>query len=274
MDSMGVQRQVLSTWANIFAPHLAPSQASAWHGLMNEYMARFCEQQRNRFALLASVPLPDAHASARMLERAVHELGAVGTVIPANVMDANLGDLNLDPFWQKAVELDVGVFIHPVQAVPLECSARYALTQVVQYTADTTMSVASIIMSGVLDRFPTLRLLLSHGGGNLPYLIGRFDCMHVRMDRVQQNDVAHQAPSAYVKKLFYDTIVHDPEILKWLASRVSVDRIVLGSDYSFPPADRDPVGTVRRAGFSPTAEEAILSGNALSLFPKLAALPS
>jgi len=98
--------------------------------------------------------------------------------------------------------------------------------------------------------------------------------MHVRMDRVQQNDVAHQAPSAYVKKLFYDTIVHDPEILKWLASRVSVDRIVLGSDYSFPPADRDPVGTVRRAGFSPAAEEAILSGNALSLFPKLAALPS
>ena len=78
--------------------------------------------------------------------------------------------------------------------------------------------------------------------------------MHVRMDRVQQNDVAHQAPSAYVKKLFYDTIVHDLEILKWLASRVSVDRIVLGSDYSFPPADRDPVGTVRRAGFSPFAE--------------------
>jgi aminocarboxymuconate-semialdehyde decarboxylase len=219
--------------------------------------------------MLASVPLPHAEAAAAELERAVRELGAVGAVIAANVNDVNLGELDLDTFWQKAVDLDVGVFIHPVQAVPLKRSAKFGLSQIAQYTSDTTMTVGSLIMSGVLDRFPSLRLLLSHGGGGVPYLIGRFDCMHERMDRVGQGDVAKQAPSAYLTRFYYDTILHDPAILHWLASRVSVARVVLGSDYSFPPADRDPVATVRRAGFTPAEERAILEDNALSLFPAL-----
>ena len=190
-------------------------------------------------------------------------------MIPANVAEVNLGDLDLDPFWQAAIDLDVGIFIHPVQAVPLPRSAHYGLTQVAQYTNDTTMTVGSLIMSGVLDRFTTLRLLLSHGGGGFPYLSGRFDCMHGRMDRVQQKDQAARTPSAYLSSFYYDTILHDPEILRWLASRVGIDRVVLGSDYSFPPADRDPVRTVKAAGFTPDAEHAILNDNAFALFPAL-----
>jgi aminocarboxymuconate-semialdehyde decarboxylase len=269
MDSTGVDRQVLSSWCDIFGPHLDRAAASRWHRFLNEQLARLCARHPDRFSLLASVPLPYADDAAAELEHAVHALGAVGAVIPANVSDINLGDLELDPFWQKAVDLDVGVFIHPVQAVPLKRSAKYGLTQIAQYTSDTTMTVGSLIMAGVLDRFPNLRLLLSHGGGGVPYLIGRFDCMHDRMDKVSQDNVAKEPHSAYLKRFFYDTIVHDPEILCWLASRVSVDRTVLGSDYSFPPADRDPVGTVRRAGFTPAQERAILEHNAFSLFPAL-----
>jgi aminocarboxymuconate-semialdehyde decarboxylase len=89
------------------------------------------------------------------------------------------------------------------------------------------------------------------------------------MDRTSQGDVARQRPSAYLQRFFYDTILHDPEILKWLVTRVSAHRVVLGSDYSFPPADRDPVGTVRRAGLSASDERAILVENAFSLFPAL-----
>jgi len=269
MDATGITRQVLSSWCDIFGPHLDRVSASRWHRFLNEQLARLCEQHPDRFSMLASVPLQDAEDSAAELEHAVRSLGAVGAVIPANVSDINLGDLDLDPFWQKAVELDVGVFIHPVQAVPLKRSAKYSLTQIAQYTSDTTMTVGSIIMSGVLDRFAALRLLLSHGGGGVPYLIGRFDCMHARMDKAAQGDVAKAPPSAYLKRLYYDTVLHDPGILRWLADRVSFERVVLGSDYSFPPADRDPVSTVRRAGFTPSEERAILDLNALSLFPAL-----
>jgi aminocarboxymuconate-semialdehyde decarboxylase len=190
-------------------------------------------------------------------------------MLPANVADVNLGDLDLDAFWQEAVALDVGVFIHPVQAAPLPRSARHGLTQIAQYTFDTTLCAGSLIFSGVLDRFPALRLLLSHGGGALPYLSGRFDIMHERMDQAAQGDVAANAPSTYFGRFFYDTVLHDPAILHWLVQRVSAQRVVLGSDYSFPPADRDPVKTVRQAGFSDMEMQLILHDNAAILFPAL-----
>ena len=189
----------------------------------------------------------------------------------ANVEGVNLGELPLDPMWQTAVDLDVGVFIHPVQAQPTARTSKFALSQIAQYTFDTTLCAGSLISSGVLDRFPTLRLLLSHGGGTFPYLTGRFDVMHERMDRVAQHDVAARSPSSYLQRFYYDTILHDPVILRWLAERVSVDRVVLGSDDSFPPADRDPVGTVRRAGFSHAEATKIMEQNPRALFPKLAA---
>jgi aminocarboxymuconate-semialdehyde decarboxylase len=115
-------------------------------------------------------------------------------------------------------------------------------------------------------------LLLSHGGGTFPYLTGRFDCMHERMDRAAQGDVAVQPPSAYLGRFFYDTILHDPAILRWLADRVSVERLVLGTDYSFPPADTDPLGSVNRAGFSPADIKAIVERNPRILFPQLPAV--
>ncbi len=274
MDATGIERQILSSWCDIFGPHLEPEVASKWHRFLNQHLASVCGRDRARFSMLASVPLPHADSAADELEYSVRELGAVGAVIPANVADVNLGELSIDAFWQKAVDLNVGVFIHPVQAIPLRRSAKFGLTQTVQYTTDTTLSVGSIIMSGVLDRFPTLRLLLSHGGGGIPYLIGRFDCMHERMDKGGQGNVARFAPSAYLRRFYYDTILHDPSILRWLASRVSAQRVVLGSDYSFPPADRDPVSTVKRASFSESETQDILLNNALSLFPALTSIAS
>jgi len=269
MCQKGVDRQVLSMWADIFGYGLPQAQARQWHRFLNQHMADLCRKYDERFSMLASVPLPYAHDAATELEHAVTQLGAIGAVIAANVEGANLGELNLDVFWQTAVDLDVAVFIHPVQAQPSPRTAKYALSQIAQYTVDTTLCVGSLIFAGVLDRFPKLRLLLSHGGGTFPYLTGRFDCMHERMDRAAQGDVAKQPPSAYLRRFYYDTILHDPSILRWLAERVSVGRIALGSDYSFPPADLDPVGTVRNAGFSPADVQAILEDNPRALFPRL-----
>jgi aminocarboxymuconate-semialdehyde decarboxylase len=269
MAKQGVERQVLSSWADIFAYGLPRTEACAWHRFLNRHLAKLCGSQPAHFSMLASVPLAHAQESAAELDYAVRELGAVGAVVAANVEGTNLGELDLDAFWQKAVELDVGVFIHPVQAQPVPRSAKFGLSQIAQYTVDTTLCVGSLIGAGVLDRFPNLRLLLSHGGGTFPYLTGRFDCMHERMDRKAQGDLAREAPSAYLKRFFYDTILHDPSILRWLASRVGVAQIVLGSDYSFPPADLDPVGTVRGAGFSSEEMQAILETNPRALFPRL-----
>lgn len=269
MEKQGVTRQVLSCWTDIFAYGLSADQGKAWHRFLNEHLARLCASKPDRFSLLASVPLPHAQESADELQYCVRELGAVGAVVAANVENVNLGECDLDAFWQTVCDLDVGVFIHPVQAQPSPRTAKFALSQVAQYTVDTTLCVGSLIGAGVLDRFPKLRLLLSHGGGTFPFLTGRFDIMHKRMDKAAQRYVAQEPPSAYLERFWYDTILHDPSILKWLASRVSVERIALGSDYSFPPADLDPVGTVKAAGFSDAEQRTIFEDNPRALFPRL-----
>ncbi len=270
MAAQGVTCQILSVWPDIFAYGLPSLLASRWHRLMNECLAGFCGKNSGAFALFASVPLPDAATAAREAEYAMTQLGAAGLIVAANVEGTNLGEVDLDEFWHTAVALDAPVFIHPVQAMPTPRTAKFALVQIAQYTFDTTLCVGSLIFSGVLDRFPALRIILSHGGGAFPYLLGRFDCMHARMDRAAQGDVAAAQPSAYVRRFHYDTILHNPMQLRWLAEAVSVERIVLGSDYSFPPADLDPIGTVRRAGFADVDIAKILDDNARELIPRLA----
>ena len=108
------------------------------------------------------------------------------------------------------------VLIHPVLVGPAPRAAKFGLAQIAQYTFDTTLGVGSLLMSGVLDRFPRLKLVLSHGGGAYPYLAGRFDIMHRRMDRAAQGDVAAKTPSAYAAQMAYDSIVHAPKALRFL----------------------------------------------------------
>ena len=154
-------------------------------------------------------------------------------------------------------------------AAELARAAKFGLTQSVQYTFDTTLGVGSLIFSGVLDRFPSLTLVLSHGGGAYPYLAGRFDIMHARMDKSSQGDVAQRAPSSYAQQMVYDSIVHAPKPLRFLADLVGIDRLVLGTDYSFPPADLSPLASLRAAGFDAADIKKIAEDNPYRLFPRL-----
>jgi aminocarboxymuconate-semialdehyde decarboxylase len=264
MRRTGIDREILSVWTDIFGYALPGGKGDAWHRLLNDLLAELVSSEPSAFSWLASGPLPDAARAARELERALKN-GAVGAVVATHVEAANLGELPLDEYWAAAQSLDVPVFLHPAQPAPLPRTSKFALNQIVQYTFDTTLCVGSLISSGVLDRFPKLRLILSHGGGALPYLIGRFDIMHERADK-SQGIVAAGKPSAYLHRLWYDSILHDAQALRYLASRVSVDRIVLGSDDSFPPADLDPLASLKAAGFDAAEVHTITEDNPRLLF--------
>ncbi|HWI79636.1 MAG TPA: amidohydrolase family protein [Ramlibacter sp.] len=266
MDGQGITRQVLSIWTDIFGYGLPARQGGAWHRLMNEELAAWCEPQRDRFSWLASGHLPDGASAARELERAVREGGAVGGVVAANAEGTNLGDLPLDDYWAAACELDVPVFIHPAQPDPPARVRRYALNPIVQYTYDTTLAIGSLISSGVMDRFPELRLITSHGGGTFPYLAGRFDCLHQRTAREASGNQARHKPSAYLSRFHYDTLLHNPAALRFLAQSVGVGALVLGTDDSFPPADEDPLGSLRAAQFTGAEIDAIAERNPRQLF--------
>jgi aminocarboxymuconate-semialdehyde decarboxylase len=264
MHKQGVDRQVLSGWVDVFGHGLDLEQGSAWHRLMNEQLAAFCGERPQHFSFLASGHMPNAASAARELEHAVRQLGAVGAVVACNIDGVNPGELPLDEYWAAASELGVPVFLHPTQPAPTPRTRKFALNQVVQYTFDTTLAIGSMIWSGVLDRFPKLDLMLSHGGGALPYLIGRFDCMHERSHSAEI--LAKQPPSAYLRRMYYDTILHEPQALRYLKEKVGCERMVLGTDDSFPPADRHPLGSLRAAGFDSAEIRQIASTTPARLF--------
>ena len=265
MDRQGIDRQILTMWTDIFGYGLAADKGRAWHRLLNDSLARLCEGHGDRFAWMASAPLPDAAGAARELERCM-TAGAVGAIISANVEERNLGEVDLDEFWAACTALSAPVFIHPTQATAPERARRFSLNQICAYTYDTTLAVGSLISSGVIDRHPGLELILSHGGGALPYLIGRFDRMHAAADGSVTGNVAAKPPSAYLPGFHYDTILHDGPALRYLRDLVGVERLLLGSDVPFPPGDPDPLATLRTARFTDAEIDRIAEVNPRELF--------
>src|SRR5712671_1243663 len=268
LDEQGIDVQIVGTWPDIFGYGLPADACIAWHRMLNDTLAAWCADNADRFAWIGSVPLIDAEAAARELERA-RGLGGCGVIISSNIENINIGELPLDAFWRKADALGMPVLIHPVLVGPAPRAAKFGLAQVVQYTFDTTLGIGSVLMSGVLDHFPGLKLVLSHGGGAYPYLAGRFDIMHRRMDRAAQGDVAARQPSDYASQMVYDSIVHAPKALRFLIDLVGLDNVALGTDYSFPPADMEPLALLRAAGLSAAESEAIADVNPRRVFARL-----
>jgi len=266
MQAQGVNHQVLSGWVDIFGHGLSANQGKKWHEMLNNAMGEFCSKNPNSFSFMASGHMPDAAIAARELERAVKEHGALGGVVACNVDGVNLGEMQLEEYWACASELGVPIFLHPTQPQPTPRSKAFALNQVVQYTFDTTLSVGSLIWSGVLDRHPKLKIILSHGGGALPYLVGRFDFMHAKGHHDQNGIKSSKTPWHYLSEMYFDTILHDKEALQYLKKKVGVSQIVLGTDDSFPPADSQPLESLRQAHFTQEEISQISNDNPRSLF--------
>jgi aminocarboxymuconate-semialdehyde decarboxylase len=247
MAQMGMDRQLLSAWADLFGYGLPAETGARWHRLLNETLGAVVQQHPARLAGLASVPLQDAQRAARELEYGIEQCGAVGGVIAANMNHISLGEVPLDEFWAAAVALDVPIFIHPTQPDLPQRTRQFGMLQVVQFTYDTTASVGSLIFSGVLDRFPGLTLILSHGGGYFPYQVGRFDRIFKNLDAPT---APAQPPSAYLRRFYYDTILYHPAALRYLRELVGADRLLLGTDYPFPVVEQDPLQLLRDTGFA------------------------
>jgi aminocarboxymuconate-semialdehyde decarboxylase len=268
LDEQRIDHQIVGTWPDIFGYGLNRDACIAWHRMLNDTLSEWCADNAARFSWISSVPLIDADAAAQELERSIGA-GAIGVIISSNIENVNLGEFPLDPFWRKAEALGVPILIHPVNVSPAPRAAKFALAQIALYTYDTTLGIGSLLMSGVMDRFPKLKLLWSHGGGTFPYLAGRFDIMHQRMNKAAQGDVAAKPPSAYATQMAYDSIVHAPKALRFLIDIAGLDNVLLGTDYSFPPADMEPMALLKAAGLSKADTDAVADANPRRLFARL-----
>jgi aminocarboxymuconate-semialdehyde decarboxylase len=268
LDRQGISHQIVATWPDIYGYGLPKSACVAWHRMLNDTLADWVSDCPGRFSFMASLPLTAPENAKEELDRALAS-GAIAAMIPANVDGVNIGECQLDDLWRTAEAASFPIFIHPVSSGSLSRVARFGLAQIADYTFDTTLGIGSLIFSGVLDRFPSLRLVLAHGGGAFPYLLGRFDVVHKVSDREKTGDVAQRMPSEYSQQIMYDTVLHSPRAVRFVADSQGIDHLLLGTDESFPPADTNPLGTLGAAGFSTAEVKQIAETNALRFFPRL-----
>ena len=261
MDGVGVYRHVVSLPPFLFCSMTDDRRFAAdIVAAGNDALAMYVADSSDRLLALGSVPLgwPDA---AREAARALDELGMAGIAIGTRGGGRDLDDPANDDLWALLSERQTFVFLHP-SGVPDPSRQRdFWLPQLVGYPMETALSVARLVFGRVLERFP-LNLCLAHGGGCLPSLRGRLDMGWER------KDVAHSTslrPSEFTDRLYYDTAVFSPTILRRLVEDVGFDHVLLGTDHPFELGDRTPRETVTALGLDRIATRAILFDNAAAL---------
>ncbi|QEV98846.1 amidohydrolase [Microbacterium caowuchunii] len=259
MDAQGVDRQWVSASPNHFYPW-APAELAAWAAAeANRLVAEHVAHAPDRLIGLGLVPLQHPELLVAHLDDAVVHRGLAGVEIPSFAGDVELSDPRLEPFWARAAELRAVVFLHPFGCSLDERLDRFYLANTVGQPVENAVALSHLIFAGVLDRHPDLRIVAAHGGGYLPTAIGRSD--HAWRVRPDAQGCRH-APSEYLRRIWFDTVVHDARALRQLIEVAGADRVVLGSDYPFDMGLDDPVAFVRGADLDADTAELILGTNA------------
>jgi aminocarboxymuconate-semialdehyde decarboxylase len=231
--------------------------------VVNDAIAAAVRAHPDRLVGLATLPLQAPDAAVAEAGRAITELGLRGVYLGTNVRGADLDDAALAPVFDRVAALGVPVFLHPLNVLGGGRLGAYYLHNLLGNPFDTAVAAARLIFGGVLDRHPALRVCLAHAGGGFPYVMGRLD----RGYRVRP-ECRHlpRPPSAYVDRLYFDTIAHSPDALRYLIGVVGAERVMLGSDYCFDMGYDDPVGALAAVQPLPAADrDRILGGNARRL---------
>jgi predicted TIM-barrel fold metal-dependent hydrolase len=267
MDAEGIDIAVLSINPNWYDAErdLAAQVITA----QNESMAAFCASHADRFAAFASVALQFPDLAAQQLEQAIKRLGLRGAAIGGNVAGRELSDPAFHPFWAKAEELGAVVFIHPQASVSAELNARLKgngmLGNVIGNPLETTIALSHLIFEGTLDRFPGVKICAAHGGGYLPSYMSRSDHGCMTFPAQCTPGVPKLAPTEYVKRMYFDSLVFTPEALRHLVAEVGAGHVVMGTDYPYPWVSAPVDHVLDTPGLSDADREAILGGTARTL---------
>ena len=230
MEKEGIDIQVLSPIPVTFSYWSDPEQGLELARFQNDFIASIVKENPTKFIGLATVPLQDTDLAIQEMDRAVNELGLKGIQIGSNVNGKNLDDEALELFFKAANDKNVPLFVHPWETLGRERMPRHNFMYMVGMPSETALAAGSIIMSGMLDRYPNLKVCFAHGGGALPYLLPRMDKGWTVWPHIRKTE---HPPSHYAKQLYYDSLVYDENNLQFMIDRFGVDQIIAGSDYPF-----------------------------------------
>lgn len=230
LDQRKVDIQVISVNFPNTCYWMTPENGLHAAKLANNSIADFCSYKRDRLIPLGVVPMQAPELAAAELERCVKELGFRGAWINSHVQSKDIGLEQFRPFWAKAEELDVPVFVHPLNAVDFDRLKNQFRFNAIGNPLEEMFAMSSLIYEGIMDDFPKLKAGICHGGGYLPYYPGRVDYCY-DTNRGGAADAFKQRPSEYFKRFFYDTNTFDKYSLEILIKRAGVSQIMYGSDW-------------------------------------------
>jgi aminocarboxymuconate-semialdehyde decarboxylase len=247
MAEMRIERAVLSVATPFVNFDVPSSLGQETAQIYNNEIATIRKAAPDRFEGWALLPVQDPDAAARELRRAVKSLGLVGGYLPSNVKGRYLDNNEFAAIFQVASELDAPLIVHPSNPPARERMANFELAVVAGYLFDTTLNIFHMILGGLFDRYPNLRLCCTHLGGYAPLLQAR---MQREIDTNPEIAARLKQPlSGYLRHIYYDTICFEPLSLRAAIDSGAVDpsHLLLGSDTPFPLGEPDPVGFVERA---------------------------
>jgi aminocarboxymuconate-semialdehyde decarboxylase len=263
MDRHGIDISIVSlTCPNVYWGDEATSVLAARES--NDAMQSAQARWPDRIRWFTSLPWEHPEAAIRELER-TRANGAVGVMVLGNIAGRSLIDPLFAPVWQAIDAAAMPVLVHPTDPQGAEAMgiAPHNLFWSVGFTYDTTLAVAKMIFSGFFDRHPNLKLIASHGGGMLPYLVGRFEMG----DRVEFDHLREmkRKPTDYLRHIFYDSITYDLAPLRYLIEVAGASQVMLGTDWPHRVHEADVA--VSRLDALPAAQrDAIRGGNAARIF--------
>lgn len=256
MDAAGVDRALVSLTApqaNLGAAEHSLRAAQ----LCNDDLAEKHARWPGRISFLAALPWQHPEAAVTELARA-HDLGATGVTVLANIEGASLVDPHFSPIWEAIAERELPTLIHPTAPPGIEELAAHGLHNAVGFHFDTTHALERLVAHGVFDRLPTLRVIGSHAGGFLPFVVGRIE---------RYKTFSTKSPRDYPEQVFVDSLAFSPEALDLTVKVMGEDNVLFGSDY---PHNRD---TDRMRGhledldiLAPEVVAKIRGGNAQRIF--------
>lgn len=264
MAAMRVDRQLVLP---------APGQQHYWaepellariSRLQNEHVAAMVAADPARFAGLGTLPMTTPDAAADEATHGMETLGLRGFQIDTRAGALELSDPGLDLLWARLAALGAVVVLHPLGFSEGARLSPFFMVNTIGNPLEEVIAANHLMLGGVLDRHPDLRVLIVHGGGCLPFLIGRLDHAWKRRPEIRRLTV--EPPSTYLRRMWYDTVVFDPRLLGMLVSLVGADRVLLGSDYPFDMGEDDPLGTLEAVSLPPEAHALVAGGNAAVLF--------
>ena len=264
MDRMGVDVQAVSISPYQYYYWAEPEVGRDVSKMINDDLAGAVASKPDRLVGLGTVPLQNTDMAIAELDRCINELGFKGIEINSQIAGEDLSVPRLAPFWARAEELDIVVFIHTAGFSHPDRLKDHYFINLIGHPIEATLAISRLIFDGVMENYPGLKVVVAHGGGFLPAYSGRMD--HAYRARKDVREGLPNLPSDYLKRFYFDTMVFEPDQLEYLIKKYGPDHILLGTDYPYDMGEDDPVGLINKVeGLNEHDCAAICGGNAAKL---------